>query len=78
LDVRKVGLNSLPWLIILAPMLLFPKLIFWAKKRKSAAVALVVFVHMFLPDPNVKKTIATVVQAKQQVKKRQDESGEPL
>ncbi|MFT4927371.1 MAG: hypothetical protein ACI8WB_003478 [Phenylobacterium sp.] len=63
------------WFILLLPLLAAPKFITWAKKRKSAAVALGVLVHLFLPDPNIERTIKAVVEVKQNVKKKQDESG---
>lgn len=74
----ELGFLMLPWAAFMGLIILFSKLVGWAKNRKNSAVALAVLVQMFLPDPNVEKTIEIVAEAKQEVKKQQDENGEPL
>lgn len=49
----------------------FGVLIRWAKQRKGAALAIGLFVHMFLPDPKVQHTIEFVTESKEQKGQRQ-------
>ncbi len=46
-----------PWLSFILLALLAKKLLSSANKRKGVAVAFGVLVQMFLPDPQVEKTI---------------------
>jgi hypothetical protein len=36
-----------------------------------------IFAQMFLPDPKAQQTIEAIAERKQEVKKQQDENGEP-
>lgn len=74
----ELGFLMLPWVAFLGLIILFSKLIKWAKTRKNSAVALGVLVQMFLPDPNVQKTIEIVAEAKQEVKKQQQGDSDKL
>jgi hypothetical protein len=67
----------LPWFSFLFFALCAKKLLKYAHKRKGIAVAFGVLVQMFLPDPQVEKTIETVIVAEKRVDNRQtDESDE--
>ncbi|NQZ11669.1 MAG: hypothetical protein HRT35_31345 [Algicola sp.] len=68
----------LPWLLFAAALVLMLKLIYWARQRKSAVIALGILIQMFLPDPNVEKTIKHVLACKQQIRKKTDENSEPI
>lgn len=65
-----------PWLIFITLALLAKFLIKSAKKRNGAAVAFGVMAQMFLPDPQVEKTIETVVVEKKMIKKQDEEAKE--
>jgi len=62
----------LPWFIFLFFALCARKLIKYAQKRKGVAVAFGVLVQMLLPDPQIEKTIETVIIAEKRVNKEQD------
>lgn len=66
------------WLIFIAFIYLCLKMIGWAKNRKAGAIAFGLFFQMILPDPSAEKTIQAVAERKQEVKKQQDENGDPL
>ena len=68
----------LPWAVLFGIFWLFAALTRWAKQRRHGAIALGILVQMFLPDPNVQKTMETVAEAKQEQKKQQDENGDLL
>lgn len=74
MNYYEFALLLLPWTAFIGIACLFHLLINWAKKRKTSAIALGVMIQMFLPDPNVQKTIETIVEVKQEVKKQQDDS----
>ena len=65
-----------PWLSFVFFALCAKKLIASANKRKGIAVAFGVLVQMFLPDPQVEKTIETVIVEKRAVKKQQQNDGD--
>lgn len=67
----------MPWLVFVLCVLLYIKLISWAKKRKASAFAIGILVQMFLPDPKAQITIEAIAERKQEVKKQQDENGDP-
>lgn len=73
----ELGILLLPWAVFLGLAIVFAKLVTWAKKRKSGAIALGVVIQMFLPDPQVQKTISHVVEAKQEVKKQRSGNSSP-
>ena len=73
----ELGILLLPWAVFLGLAIFFTKLVSWAKKRKSGAIALGVMIQMFLPDPQVQKTISQVVEVKQEVKKQQAGNNSP-
>ncbi|WJG09028.1 hypothetical protein [Aliiglaciecola sp. LCG003] len=73
MNLVELALVLLPWMVLVGIVLVFATLVKLAKKRKSAVVAFGVLVHMFLPDPYVQRTIETVAEAKQEVRKQQDE-----
>ncbi|MEW6991346.1 hypothetical protein AADZ91_11720 [Colwelliaceae bacterium 6441] len=54
----------LPWVIFIVLALLAKFLINTAKKRKGLAVALGMMAQMFLPDPQVEKTIEIIAMEK--------------
>lgn len=69
---------ALPWLIFVLFICLCAKLVSWARQRRTGAIAVGVLVQMLLPDPKAQITIEAVAERKQQVKKQQDENGDPL
>jgi hypothetical protein len=66
-----------PWLYFIAFIYLCIKMTGWARNRKAGAIAFGLFFQMILPDPNAQKTIAAVVEQKQEVKKQQEGDREP-
>ncbi|WP_340678173.1 hypothetical protein [Paraglaciecola sp.] len=68
----------MPWLFFVLFILLCVKLVSWARQRRTSAIALGVLVQMFIPDPKAQITIEAVAERKQEVKKQQDENGDPL
>lgn len=67
-----------PWLCFVVFIYLCIKMIGWAKNRKAGAIAFGLFFQMILPDPSAETTIKAVAERKQEVKKQQDENGDPL
>lgn len=67
-----------PWLCLVVYIYLCTKMITWAKRRKTGAIAFGLFFQMVLPDPNAQSTIEAVVEHKHKVKKQQDENGDPF
>lgn len=67
----EIGYLLLPWLILVVSVLVFFKLIGWAKKKKTSAVVFGALVQMFMPDPYVERTITVVQQDKKQEDKRE-------
>ena len=67
-----------PWLSFIVFIFLCIKMAGWAKNRKAGAIAFGLFFQMILPDPCAQSTIEAVVERKQEVKKQQDENGDPL
>ncbi len=65
-----------PWLSFILLALLAKKLLSSANKRKGVAVAFGVLVQMFLPDPQVEKTIETIIVEKREINTRENESDE--
>ena len=61
----------LPWLSFIFFAWCAHKLIRYAHKRKGIAVAFGIFVQMLLPDPQIEKTIETVIIAEKRVNKEQ-------
>jgi hypothetical protein len=66
----------LPWLVFAAMLAVFIKLFSWARRKKSGAIILAAFVHMFLPDPQIEKTIKVVQEVKQIKKAEQKDDVE--
>lgn len=66
----------LPWFSFIFFALCAKKLLKYAHKRKGIAVAFGVLVQMLLPDPQVEKTIETVIVAEKKVVKRQDDKSD--
>lgn len=77
-NLLMILLALLPWMMFVIFILLGIKLTSWAKKRRSGAIAIGLLVQMLLPDPRAQQTIEAVVERKQEVKKQQDENGDPL
>ncbi|MGO4894018.1 hypothetical protein [Flavobacterium sp. W21_SRS_FM6] len=77
-NLLMILLGLLPWMMFVIFILLGIKLTSWAKKRRSGAIAIGLLVQMLLPDPKAQQTIEAVVERKQEVKKQQDENGDPL
>ena len=67
-----------PWLSFGVFIYLCVKMTAWAKNRKAGAIAFGLFFQMILPDPCAQSTIEAVVERKQEVKKQQNENGDPL
>jgi hypothetical protein len=67
-----------PWLSFIVFICLCIKMTGWAKNRKAGAIAFGLFFQMILPDPCAQSTIEAVAERKQEVKKQQDENGDPL
>lgn len=68
----------MPWLFFVLFILICAKLVSWARQRRTSAIALGVLVQILLPDPRAQVTIEAVAERKQEVKKQQDENGDPL
>ncbi|GLX77272.1 hypothetical protein tinsulaeT_06120 [Thalassotalea insulae] len=64
---HQVLLAFLPWCVFIILALIAKKLLHLAKKRRGLAMAFGVLVQMLLPDPQVQKTIETVVVQKRKV-----------
>ncbi|KXI26938.1 hypothetical protein [Paraglaciecola hydrolytica] len=77
-NLLMILLALLPWMMFVIFILLCIKLTSWAKKRRSGAIAIGLLVQMLLPDPRAQQTIEAIVERKQEVKKQQDEKGDPL
>ena len=76
-DLTAIYAELKPWIIFLIFIWLCLKLVTLARKRKGVALAFGIFAQMFLPDPKVEQTIEAIVQRKEDIKKQQDENGEP-
>ncbi len=75
----QVLLALLPWCVFIAMAILAKTLLRLAKKRKNIAMAFGVLVQMLLPDPQVQKTIETIVVQKRKVDgSEQGESGDDI
>lgn len=68
----------MPWMFFVLFILLCAKLVSWARQRRTSAITFGVLVQMFIPDPKAQITIEAVAERKQEVKKQQDENGDPL
>ncbi|MCC2618002.1 hypothetical protein LJ739_17240 [Aestuariibacter halophilus] len=68
--LQDVLLPLLVWLGFVVVIGFFALMYRWARAQKGAAMAFGMFVQMFLPDPNVQKTIAIVVEAKAEDKQK--------
>ena len=68
----------LPWLYFVLFIGLAAVLLKWARQRLKTAIAVGLLLQMLLPDPKVQQTIQVVTERKQQIKKQQDEVGQPL
>lgn len=55
-------------------VLLFWVLYQWAKKQKGAALAVGLFIQMFLPDPKVEQTIEWVSEKKEKAGESQKDN----
>ena len=66
----EVYLVFAPFLVFAVFALLARLLLKMARKRKGLAFAFGALVHMFLPDPNVERTIKMVVEEKQEKKNK--------
>jgi hypothetical protein len=53
------------------------KMTSWARKRKTTAIAFGLALQMFLPDPRAQKSIESVIEVKQEVKKQQLGENDP-
>ena len=60
----EVYLPILVWLAFCVLVFVFSVLYRWAKKQKGAALAVGLFIQMFLPDPKVQQTIECVAESK--------------
>lgn len=76
-DLIAIYVELKPWIIFLIFIWLCFNLVTLARKRKGVALAFGIFAQMFLPDPKAQQTIEAAVQRKEEVKKQQDENGEP-
>ena len=56
----------LPWLGFVSAILVFAKLLSWAKNRKTGALVFGILVQMFTPDPYAERTIKVVQEDKKQ------------
>ncbi len=72
---NKIIMPLIMWLILVCLILLFSALYRWAKKRKGVAIAVGLFIQMFLPDPKVQQTIEFVAESKQKTVKSEKEKG---
>lgn len=60
-----------PWIGFIGFILFCVKMTNWARKRKNTAIAFGLALQMFLPDPRAQKSIESVIEVKQEVKKQQ-------
>jgi uncharacterized membrane protein YadS len=63
--LQSVFLIVLPYLIVVMYVGAFFILYKWARKRKAAAIGLGMMMHLFMPVPNVEKSIVQIVEKKQ-------------
>jgi len=68
----------LPWVIWLGVCGVFLILWRWAKQKKASAFLFGAVFQMFLPDPQIEKTINFVQEAKQEHKEEQDQDDKLL
>ena len=68
-----IGCLLLPWLILVISVLVFFKLIGWAKKKKTSAMVFGALVQMFMPDPYVERTIKVVQEDKKKISESEDQ-----
>jgi hypothetical protein len=66
-----------PWLGFIGFVLFSVKMTVWARKRKTTAIAFGLALQMFLPDPRAQKSIESVIEVKQEVKKQQLGESDP-
>ncbi|MDP2562653.1 hypothetical protein [Psychrobium sp. 1_MG-2023] len=66
----------LPWGLFVILIYCWIKLTQWAKKRRTAAYAVGALVQMVLPDPYVERTLQTVKQQKESIKKQNENDDE--
>lgn len=74
-DYKSFLFYILPWAVFIVFGLMSVLLTKLAKKRKAAAYLLGGFAQCILPDPYAERSIKMVVEAKQEVKKQEDENG---
>jgi len=71
---RELLIVLLPWLIFILFAFLASILIKLAKKRRGVAVAFGVMAQMLLPDPQVEKTIETMIVTERRDIRKEEES----
>lgn len=76
--LQEIYLPLIMWSAFVCLVLLFVILYRWAKKQKGAALAVGLFIQMFLPNPSIQQTIEWVSEskAKSTKKDRKDQSSE--
>ncbi|MBV1909041.1 MAG: hypothetical protein KUG78_06935 [Kangiellaceae bacterium] len=65
----------LPWIAIAVLILVFGKLLFWAKNKKTGAIVFGVLIQMIMPEPYAERTIK-VVQEEKKVSKEKEQEGD--
>lgn len=71
ITINAIFFALLPWLGFIGFILFCIKMTSWARKRRSTAIAFGLALQMFLPDPRAQKSIESVIEVKQEVKKQQ-------
>lgn len=69
-----VFLALLPWFVFIIFVCIAHLLIRFAKKRRGIAMVFGVLVQMMLPDPQVEKTIETMVVKKRAAEEKQKQA----
>jgi hypothetical protein len=67
-----------PLVVVIAALFLAKVLIKSARKRKGLALAFGMMTQMMLPDPQVEKTIETIISAKRNINEQEDQSDDKL
>jgi hypothetical protein len=67
----------LPWIVLAGIIFTFIRLFKWARNKKTGAFIFAALIQMMMPDPYAERTIQVVQEEKQDIKKGQDENGDP-
>lgn len=71
--LQEIYLPLILWGAFVCLVLIFVVLFRWAKKQKGAALAVGLFMQMFLPNPTIQQTIECVSESKKKSTKKEDQ-----